>query len=56
MFKTFGDGSGHGGTAYLLMYRKIASSSEERERFPDDQVPEYLKSEIEAEKAKLIKE
>ena len=35
LFKTFGDSSGGGGTAYMLMYRKIASSAEEHERFPD---------------------
>ena len=26
LFKTFGDGTGQGGTAYLLMYRKIQTS------------------------------
>ena len=56
LFKTFGDGSGSSGTAYLLMYRKITSSEPELAPFNESQVPEYLKSEIEAETAKLVKE
>lgn len=55
IFKTFGDSKGSSGTAYLLMYRKI-TGTEEPEPFPSDLVPEYLKSEIEAEAEKLIKE
>jgi len=42
LFKTFGDSSGHGGTAYLLMYRKISSSEQQWSRFSDDLVPRYL--------------
>lgn len=56
MFKTFGDGTGNGGTAYLLMYRKIDSAEQKCFKFPDVQVPDYLKTDIEVETEKLIKE
>ena len=54
--KTFGDGSGSSETAYLLMYRRIDNGFEQNFKFSDDLVPEYLKSEIETETEKLIKE
>jgi len=55
LFKTFGDGSGNSGTAYLLMYRKI-TGEEQPYKFPEALVPDYLKAEIEAETEKLIAE
>ena len=55
IFKTFGDGSGSGETAYLLMYRRI-NGTEENLKFAEELVPEYLRTEIEAETEKLVKE
>lgn len=55
LFKTFGDGKGSSGTAYLLMYRKI-TGQEQPVKFSDDLVPSYLKEEIEAETERMIKE
>ena len=56
LFKTFGDGSNAGGTAYMLMYRKITSSQINFERFSDDLAPTYIKEQIEQDTEKLIKE
>lgn len=55
LFKTFGDGTGAAGTAYLLMYRKI-DGTEQPTKFEESEVPQYLVEEIEAETQKLIKE
>lgn len=56
LLKTFGDGSGSSGTAYLLMYRKVLSATEEHYKFSEDLVPQYVKEEIETETARMIKE
>ena len=56
LLKTFGDGSGSSGTAYLLMYRKVLSATEEHYKFSEELVPQYVKEEIETETARMIKE
>lgn len=55
IFSTYGDSKGTSGTAYLLMYRKV-NGTEQPAPFPTELVPEYLRTEIEAEAEKLIKE
>ncbi|CDW83714.1 ubiquitin carboxyl-terminal hydrolase family protein [Stylonychia lemnae] len=58
VLKTFGDkfGSG-GGTAYLLKYRKYNPNDIENPLIVDDSIiPSYLRSEIDEETEKLIKE
>ena len=54
IFNTFG-GPGKGGTAYLLMYRKVAGD-EQTFKFSDDLVPDYLKEEIVLDTERQIKE
>ena len=55
IFNTFGGQSGHSGTAYLLMYRKV-TGNEELQKFGDELIPEYLKEEIARDTEKQIQE
>ena len=55
IFATFGGETGRGGTAYLLMYRKITGNEEENCKLSDDLIPDYLKTEMAAEIEKQIK-
>jgi ubiquitin carboxyl-terminal hydrolase 47 len=57
IFKVFGDKYGSSATAYMLIYRKYNPLFKENPIVIEDSIiPEYLKSEIDEETDKLLKE
>ena len=57
VFKVFGDQFGNGATAYMLRYRQYNPFEKENPFIvADELIPVYLKSEIDEETDKLIKD